>query len=131
MNERQRDLFLWLWSRRRTPGRLGIALRGAAIGAAGGLLFTLIMAPPADDFIRMLMMAVPAFGFLGLLGADRVFNAQEGMYQSMLETGAQVPAQKPEMKLADRGPMLAVIIAAAVIAGFIVLLIVMASTGAL
>lgn len=131
MNERQRDLFLWVWSRRRTPGRLGMALRGAAIGAAGGVLFSLIMAPPAGDFLRMLLMAIPAFGFIGLVGADRVFVSQERTYQSMLDAGAHVPPQKPAMQMADRGPAIAVGIAAAIIAGFIVVLMVMAATGAL
>ena len=131
MNERQRELFLWVWSRRRKPGRIGIALRGAAIGAAGGLLFTLIMGPGANDFFRMLFMAVPAFGLIALVGADRVFVAQENMYLSMLDAGAQVPAQKPVMQLSDRGPAIAVGVAALIIAGFIITLIVMASMGAL
>jgi hypothetical protein len=108
-----------------------MALRGGAIGALGGVAFTLLMGPPAGDFLRMLSMAIPAFGLIGLVGADRVFVAQERMYQSMLEAGAQVPAQKPEMRMADRGPAIAVAIAAAIIAGFILVLIIMASTGAL
>jgi hypothetical protein len=39
VNERQRDLFLYQWSRRRAPGAARIALRGAVIGAFGGLAF--------------------------------------------------------------------------------------------
>lgn len=148
MNERQRDLFLWVWSRRRQAGRAAIGLRGALIGAAGGLLFTLILAPgaPADiptynqwgrlfgalgEHLRMLAMAVPAFGFIGWVGADRVFALQERQYQAILATGAQIPAQKPEMQPGDRGPAIAVGIAVAVIVGFIVVLFVMAATGAL
>ena len=137
MNERQRDLFLWLWSRRRAPGRTAIALRGAAIGAAGGLVFALIMMQGgattpgvhAWDFagqigsaLKLLVLSVPAFAFIGWLGADRIWVAQENMYQSMLAAGARVPEQKPVMQPGDRGPALAVAIAVAVIAGFILYL---------
>lgn len=131
MNERQRDLFLFLWSQRRKPGRGAIGLRGAIIGALGGVLFALIMAPAGNDFLHMLSMAIPAFGFIGWVGADRVFANQERMYHAMLEQGAQIPAQKPVMQMKDRGPAIAVGVAAAIIAGFIIVLIVMASTGAL
>ena len=31
MNERQRDLFLWVWSKRRAPEQAAIGLRGALI----------------------------------------------------------------------------------------------------
>ncbi len=131
MNERQRDLFLWLWSRRRKPGQTAIALRGALIGALGGLVFAFMLSPgsdaPAYDFIgqitpmaRLIGMSVPAFAFLGWLGANRVYAAQETMYQSMLASGAEVPAQKPIMQASDRGPALAVGIAVAIILGFII-----------
>lgn len=136
MNERQRDLFLYLWSRRRTPGQMAISLRGALIGALGGVLFTLMLSPgasvdvPAYDTggqlfgglaanLRMLALAVPAFGLIGFIGANRVYAAQETMYQSMLASGAQVPSQKPVMSMGDRGPAIAVGIAVAVIIGFI------------
>jgi len=148
MNPRQRDLFLWVWSRRRKPGRAAIALRGLLIGALGGVLFTLIMSPgapsgtPAYDaagqlfgalgeYWRMLLLAAPAFGFIGWIGADRVFVQQERMYQAMLEAGAKVPEQKPVMQMSDRGPAIAVGVAVVIIAGFIITLMVMASTGAL
>lgn len=72
-----------------------------------------------------------AFGIIGWIGADRIFVQQERMYQSLLKAGAKVPEQKPVMQMRDRGPAIAVAIAAAVIAGFIITLIVMASTGAL
>ncbi len=148
MNSRQRDLFLWVWSRRRTPGRAMIGLRGLIIGVLGGVLFTLIMSPGAPASVagndvsgqiigalsehwRMLLLAVPAFGFIGWMGADRIFVQQERMYQAILKSGAKVPEQKPVMQMSDRGPAIAVGIAAAVIAGFILTLIVMAATGAL
>jgi hypothetical protein len=63
MNERQRDLFLFLWSKRRTPGLRTVGLRGLGIGALGGILF----------------------------GLMRVFASQEAMYKSMLAAGARVP----------------------------------------
>lgn len=148
MNERQRDLFLWLWSRRRKPGRETIALRGALIGAAGALLFTLLMSPgaPGDvpaynawgrmfgavgEHLRMLALAVPAFAGIGWLGARNVYVQQEKMYQALLAGGARVPEAKPHMQLADRGPAIAVGIAVLVIAGFVIALFVMHGMGAL
>ena len=136
MNERQRDLFLWLWSRRRKPGQMAIALRGAGIGALGGLLFAFLLSPgsdaPAYDILgqlapmaRVIFLAVPAFALLGWLGANRVYASQEAMYQSMLASGAKIPEQKPVMQMSDRGPALAVAIAAAIIAAFIIVLFVM------
>jgi hypothetical protein len=132
MNERQRDLFLWQWSRRRTPGQLAIGLRGAAIGALGGVLFGLLLAPgPAPgvhayDFLgqlisglRVYVLSVPTFAVIGWSGARRVFAAHEAMYQSLLAAGARVPEQKPVLQARDRGPAVAVGIAVAVIVGFI------------
>ena len=135
MNERQRDLFLYLWSRRRGPGQAAIALRGALIGVAGGLVFALIMAGNIDFggkggglaailpiLLRgglLLALSAGAFGVIGFVGANRVFASQEAMYQSILATGARVPDQKPEMQPGDRGPAVAVGIAVVVIIGFI------------
>lgn len=135
MNERQRDLFLWLWSRRRKPGQTIIALRGALIGALGGVLFAFLISPssnaPAYDIIgqiapmaHILALSVPAFAFLGWLGANRVYAAHEAMYQSMLASGAEAPAQKPVMRASDRGPAVAVGIALAIIAGFLIFVVV-------
>jgi hypothetical protein len=132
MNERQRDLFLWQWSKRRTPGRHAIGLRGAAIGALGGVLFGLLLAPGPDpdvhayDFLgqllsgfRVYVLSIPALAAIGWSGARRVFASHEAMYQSLLAQGARVPEQKPVMQARDRGPAIAVGIAVAVIAGFI------------
>ena len=141
MNERQRDLFLWLWSERRKPGQGAIALRGAVIGALGGLLFTLLMLGSIDaaggaytglaavlSLLErgglMLVLAVAAFAGIGFMLANRVFAAQERMYQSMLSAGARVPDHKPKMQPGDRGPAVAVGLAVAVIAGFILYLFV-------
>lgn len=137
MNERPRDLFLYEWSRRRAPGQTAIALRGGLIGAAGGLLFTLLMFSggavdvgntwPAlmhafSEGGRMLLLAVPAFGAIGYFGANRLYASQEAMYQAMLQSGARPPAQKPVMEGADRWPAIAVGVAFLVIGGFIVAL---------
>ncbi|MBX3430533.1 MAG: hypothetical protein KF779_13210 [Hyphomonadaceae bacterium] len=136
MNERQRDLFLYQWSRSRAPGQMAISLRGAAIGALGGLLFTLMLIgdvggdrgsytglsaiiPFIERGGKLLVLSVGAFAAIGFGLANRVFASQEAMYQSMLATGAQPPAEKPVMQGADRWPMIAVGIAVAVIAGFI------------
>ncbi len=137
MNERQRDLFLWVWSRRRQPGQAAISLRGAIIGALGGVLFTLIMIgdiaggargsytglsailPMMERGGMLLFLSVGAFGGIGFLLANRVFASQEAMYQSMLAAGAAIPSEKPQMQGADRWPAIAVGIAVAVIVGFI------------
>jgi hypothetical protein len=142
MNERQRDLFLYVWSERRKPGQAAIALRGALIGALGGLLFTFIMLGEIGDargsytglsailpFLErggaLLAMSVGAFAFIGFTLANRVFAQQEQMYQAILATGAQIPAQKPVMQGADRWPAVAVGVAFAIIAAFIIVLFVM------
>ena len=139
MNERQRDLFLWVWSKRRTPGQAAIALRGAAIGALGGLLFTLLLIGDIGGdrgsytgisailpFIQrggtLLLLSVGAFAFIGFVGANRVFAAQEAQYQAILSTGAKLPDRKPVMQPGDRGPAIAVAIAVAAIVGFIAFL---------
>jgi len=148
MNERQRDLFLWVWSRRRQPGRAAIGLRGALIGALGGVAFALVLAPGASpdvpaynawgqmfsgigNLLKAMALAVPAFGFLGWITADRVFAQQERMYQDLLNAGARVPESKPQMQLADRGPALAVAISFAVILGLVIALFVAVNLGAL
>jgi hypothetical protein len=87
---------------------MAVALRGAIIGALGGLLFAATLASdidPAQLMARggtLLLMSVGAFGGIGFFLANRVFASQETMYQG-----------------ADRWPAIAVGIAVAVIAGFI------------
>ena len=140
MNERQRDLFLYIWSQRRKPGQAQIALRGAIIGALGGLVFALILFGDVASGARgsytglsviipiiergglLLLLSIGAFGLIGFTLANRVFASQEAMYQSMLASGAQIPTQKPVMQGADGWPAIAVGIAFAVIAGFIAFL---------
>lgn len=144
MNERQRDLFLYVWSRRRAPGQFAVGLRGAIIGALGGVVFALVMAsqiggggkqagytglsaiiPMIQQGGVLLLSSVAAFGLIGWFGANRVFASQEAMYQNMLASGAQVPAQQPVIQAADRWPAVAVGVAAAIIAGFIIVLFVL------
>jgi hypothetical protein len=144
VNERQRDLFLYQWSRRRTPGGARVALRGAAIGAFGGLAFAGILladgarlpgvhaydtAGQIKSALALLGLSVPAFALIGWTGARRVWNANEAMYQAMVAGGARIPDEKPVLELADRGPMLAVAITVVVIAGFIAYLIWASATG--
>jgi hypothetical protein len=136
VNERQRDLFLYVWSQRRKPGQAAISLRGALIGTLGGLVFAAIMfgeidsgrggytglsaiLPIIERGGALLVISVAAFAGIGFVLANRVFASQEAMYQSILVTGAQVPAQKPVMQGADRWPAIAVGVAAALIAVFI------------
>jgi len=137
MNERQRDLFLWQWSRRRRPGRTAVALRGAMIGALGGVAFTLIMLcgtgvdrgsytgisvilPWIQRAGLLLVMSVPAFGAMGLAVAHRVFRSQEAMYQGLLAAGFEVPDAKPVMQTTDRWPAILVGVTVILIAAFII-----------
>lgn len=144
MNERQRDLFLYLWSRRRQAGRAKTVLRGAVIGALGGVLFTLMMLSAIDlgntwpelmaglgKIGLMLGLAVPAFAWIGFLGASRVWNSQEQMYVAILATGAGVPDRKPVMQPSDRWPAVMVGLVVALIAGFILWLMWAAGAGVL
>ena len=139
MNERQRDLFLWLWSRRRKIGRAGVGLRGAGVGALGGLAFALLLSSAGASVpgvhaydtagqilsaARLLGLSIPAFAFLGWLTADRVWMAQESQYQALLDAGARVPGRKPQMQPGDRGPAIVVGVVAAVIAVLILSLFV-------
>ena len=135
MNERQRDMFLWKWSRSRRPGRTAVAIRGAVIGALGGVVFAVIMLSGMGNGGNrsteavlaglqqgwlMLGLSIPAFGGMGFVSAYRVFSSQEAMYQSLLRAGARVPDQKPVLGARDRGPAIAVAIAVVVIVAFIV-----------
>ena len=136
MNERQRDLFLWQWSRRRTPGAAAIAVRGALIGAAGGVVFALMLSSGlrADNGsvasvlavlqqgAAVLVLSVPAFAWIGHVGASRVFAANESMYQAMLRSGASLPEHAPQLQAGDRGPAIAVAVAVLMIVAFIVVL---------
>ena len=139
MNERQRDLFLYIWSQRRKRGQAAVALRGGAIGALGGVLFALILGSTFDAPVNgsvaailpvlqragtLLALSIPAFAFIGYVGANRVFASQEAMYQAMLASGARVPDTKPQMQAADRWPAIAVGITVVLIAGFILALLI-------
>jgi hypothetical protein len=147
MTDRQRDLFLYQWSRRRAPGGARIALRGALIGALGGVAFAMILLGdgaarppdvPAYDYagqikaaLTLFGMSIPAFAAIGWAGAWRVWRSNEMMYQAILQSGARVPDRKPELALSERGPMIAVIVTAVVIAGLIAWLWWAANTGRL
>jgi hypothetical protein len=108
VNERQRDLFLYVWSRRRAHGQMAIALRGAIIGALGGVLFTLLMIgdigadrgsytgvsailPFLQQGGTLLVLSVGAFAGIGFFLTNSVFASQEAIYQNILATGAQSP----------------------------------------
>jgi len=135
MNERQRDMFLWKWSRSRRAGRAAIAIRGAVIGALGGAVFAVIMLSgmgnggnPSTEAVMswlqqgwlMPVLSVPVFGGMGFATAYRVFSSQEAIYRSLLRAGARVPEQKPVLVAGDRGPAIAVGIVVVVIVAFIV-----------
>ncbi|MBI1187172.1 MAG: hypothetical protein GC206_07560 [Alphaproteobacteria bacterium] len=150
MNERQRDLFLWLWSRRRARGRMGAAIVGALIGLAGGLVFTVLffglpemagqsvgelntdeMSPFTIAIANQLgprgFVLLLAGGLFGLLGAGlawRVYGMQEGQYQALLAQGARVPAARPHLRFSDRAPLFAVFAVVAAIAIFLIVMLV-------
>lgn len=139
MNPRQRDLFLWQWSRRRQVGLVKVSFRGAAIGAAGGVLFALILGSgfggsgardvawllqSLRDFGWLLLLSIPSFAWIGYRGATQVFVGHEKIYQSLLAQGAVVPTQPPTVGWSDRGPAIAVGITVVALVAFIVVLFV-------
>ena len=137
MNARQRDQFLFLWSRRRQRGATTVGRLGAWIGAGGGLLFTLIMLasmgppdaagytglssliPVVERASLLLVMTVPTLAAIGRSKARRVFMLQESMYLRLLSDGAQVPATAPTLKPIDRWPALLVGGTVLVLGGFV------------
>jgi len=139
MNDRQRDLFLWQWSRRRRIGQGGAVLRGLLLGAVGGLAFAIFMglmmggsdnrstAAVLEAFrqwVLLLWLSVPAFAGLMAAIAGRLFASHEAMYQGLLRTGAQVPEVKPVLQAGDRGPQIAVMVAVSIMVGLWVALVV-------
>lgn len=134
MNARQRDLFLWQWSKRRRVGRTGVALRGALIGATGGLLFALILGSGMGSdgprgfpwlleaigrWAALIAMSVPSFAALASALAVRVFRSHEQMYQAILRGGVVLPEQAPVVQWSDRGPAIAVVVAALLIGALV------------
>jgi hypothetical protein len=149
MNERQRDLFLWLWSQRRTRGASAVGLRGALVGAAGGLLFSGIllssMGAPAvagytglsavlpwlERAATLLLMTVPGLAAVGFFNARRIFTLHEHQYQQLLHAGARVPMRRPVLTVQDRWPAIAVGVAVAIVGGFVAYVVWAASAGRL
>lgn len=149
MNDRQRDLFLWLWSRRRTRGAFQVGVRGALVGAAGGLLFSGILlssmgAPAVGGYTglsavlpwleraaTLLLLTVPGLAAVGYFNARRIFALHEHQYRHLLQAGARVPAQRPVLTLQDRGPLIAVGVTVAVVGGFVAYLVWAAGAGRL
>lgn len=123
MTPNQRDAFMYSWEKRRKRGRMGNALLSAGIGAAGGVLFGLMLigdiADPDGNALRLFGMAIPTFAMLASGLGDRVYRSNEAMYQNFVSQGATAPAEKPTLTTAERGPQIAVLIAFVVIAGFI------------
>jgi hypothetical protein len=134
VNARQRDLFLYQWSRRRRPGRVRRLLASAVVGGLGGVAFAWALysagartpgvhaydtAGQIGSLLQLLLLAVPAFAAIALATADRVWRSHEGMYRNLLASGAQVPERKPDLTIGDRGPAIAVATAVVVIAALI------------
>lgn len=134
MNERQRDLFLWQWSRRRNRGRVGGLLLGLGIGAAGGLLFAILMywamtfngrtfglnedemAPfflwlgrRLGPAVFLFVVSIPPFALLGAFLAHRAWGMLEDRYHALLNAGARTPDEKPTLTLKERAPHLVVL----------------------
>jgi hypothetical protein len=127
MNPNRRDLFLWQWSRRRGIGGSGAALRGALIGAAGGLVFALVLGLDMNSsgprgfpwllerisqLVLLVGVSVPAFAAPACFFAWRIFRTNEAIYHGLLQGGAAVPLQEPPpLAWSERGPAIAVAVA--------------------
>ncbi len=130
MNTRQRDRFLWQWSQRRRLGQANAFWRGILIGTIGGLAFAAFLGTDIGftelkgqntlhafgQIGLLLAMSVPTFALMGGLGAWRLFRSHEQMFQDLLHRGAQVPMAAPVLALSDRGPAIAVAVAATIVA---------------
>ena len=134
MNDRQRDLFMWPWSRRRRTGIGTRSLIGALMGALGGLIFALMLgSDPGSDGARgfdwllarvgqlfaLLALSVPGFALLGWLLVRRVFSSQERMFQQLLASGVPVPTDPPDLSSADRWPAILVTVSMLIIGGLV------------
>lgn len=109
--------FLWDWTRKRERGRMRVIGLGAGIGAIGGAVFAIAMlaaigpsigfsqdsmspwvyafAQAVGPAVFMFMLAVPAFAFIGVIVAIRVWRMQEYRYATLLYEGATVPITEP------------------------------------
>lgn len=109
-------------------------MRGALIGAAGGLVFALILGsgmgsdgprgfPWLLDAIGrwalLMAVSVPTFAVMACGLAVRVFRSQELMYQAILQGGAVLPQQPPTLEWSDRGPAIAVAVAVLLIGALV------------
>lgn len=130
MNDRQRDLFLWEWSKRRKRGLWRVTLLGGLIGGLGGLVFALVLMqapevgprhglssliPLLERFFQWIFWSVPPFAVIGMGFAYRTFSRNELWFQLLLDGGAKVPEQRPILQPGDRWPLYVTIAAAILI----------------
>lgn len=138
MNERQRDRFLFEWSRRRTKGKRGAARQGMIAGAVAGVVVAGLLGapvgwsagtagvPPRNAYDLVLsgmpltVVSVPLFASIGRAIAARRWLQCERRYRLLLiDAGVSVPRTRPPLRLADRAPLFAVWGAIAFVAGMI------------
>ncbi|HYD72719.1 MAG TPA: hypothetical protein VEF55_06245 [Candidatus Binatia bacterium] len=134
MSGRQEQTFLWDWTRRRRHGRLAVLMFGLAIGAAGGLLFAILMLwgmtmngasfglnedemSPFMLWLGRLLgptgflfaVSIPAFAGLGAFLSFRVWDMIEYRYHSLLDAGVRVPDRRPSLTFKERMPAIIVL----------------------
>lgn len=134
MNERQQAHFLWDWSKKRQGGPIRFMLYAAGIGAVGGIAFASIMLwamtlngasfsineDEMGGFLVLIaralgptgflfFLSVPAFALLGVFLSHGLWGMQEGMYQSLMQSGAVPPASKPQLHWKDNAGKWAVV----------------------
>lgn len=127
VNDRHDGIFLWDWARKRRRGFGAVLLIGAGVGAAGGVVFALLMlygmtanggafginedatGPILGAIGRALgpagflfFLSIPAFAGLGAFIASVVWRRMEFRYHYLLEHGARVPPERPVMTAQDR-----------------------------
>ena len=135
MTERREEAFLWEWTRRRRYGRLCVLMFGLGIGAAGGLVFAVLMLwgmtmngasfglnedemSPFMLWLGRLLgptgflfaISIPAFAGLGAFLSFRVWGMIEYRYHSLLDAGARVPDERPLLTLKERMPAIVVLV---------------------
>jgi hypothetical protein len=130
VNAKHEANFLYEWGKRRQGGWRKAMMLGAAIGAASGLLFAVLMlaASPElslneDEFPPFLLLLARAMGpapflflislvsfaGLGVFLAFSVWRMMEGRYHSLIASGVRPANVKPVYTLKDRAGGLIVV----------------------
>ena len=130
MNQRQAQNFLYEWGKRREGGIRKTILKGAGIGAIGGICFgalfwalspnlsisedelapfLILLARAIGPVAFLFLMTTGAFAGLGAFAALAVWRKMEAQYHQLLAAGVRPATEKPVYTLKDRAGGLIVV----------------------